>query len=116
MSTLCQGRIVHALDAICDPQGRNPKENRPFVVVSTPEEIDRDDDLHLVAISSRPPTSDDDVPLPWAAGGRCMTGLSMPSVAVCSWTERVPQDRVTVGRGFVRPSELEQILRNVFGE
>lgn len=106
-----QGRIVFPLDPVPDPQGQNPKANRPFVVVSRPQDIATGGPLHLVGISSTSLGGADEVELPW--GPNCQTRLSKRSVAICSWQIHVAQDRVEVSRGLVPPTELREILRRL---
>ena len=113
MSTLIRGRIVFPIDAVPDPLGVNPKPNRPFVVLSTPDEIKRGDDLKLVGITKDVTNAPDRhfVRLPW--GPHALTGLKVESVALCVWTVLVPQDRVTIGKCLVRPKELLEIEKKL---
>ncbi len=108
MPSITQGRIVYALDPIPDPQGRNPKRNRPFVVISTFAEIENGERLTVVGISRSVRGGPDEVELPY--GPSCHTRLRERSAAQCSWTTEIQQDRVEVQNGFVPPTYLRQIL------
>lgn len=114
MPSIIQGRIVYPIDPIPDPQGKNPKPNRPFVVISTPDEIKSGASLTVIGISSTVRNDSDEVELPY--GPICRTGLHRRSVAICSWKKSVEQSRVEVGRGFVRPVQLKEILLKARGE
>ena len=109
MPKVIQGRIVYALDPILDPQGNNPKANRPFVVISTLEEIESGADLRLVGISHNVYGEDVEVELP--CGDNCWTHIRHKSAAICSWVVRVPQNRVNVGKGIVPPFHLRTIIQ-----
>lgn len=111
MAEIIQGRIVYALDAIPDPQGRNPKENRPFVVISTLNEIAADGPIDGVGISRNVHGNEEEVELEWGPNAR--TGLADRSAAICSWRRSLDRDRLNVGSGYVKPKYLAQILRKV---
>ena len=107
------GLIVYALDAIPDPQRRNYKANRPFIVISENEYIAVSEDFEGIAISHSTWTDESDaVPIPFSFSThqRCYTALSTPSVAICNWKVVLNQDRVTTNRGYVKPTEMEMIL------
>ena len=111
MPNIVQGRIVYPTDPVPDPQGKNPKPDRPFVVVSTPQEIRTGADLRLVGISRDVFGYEDEVELPW--GPNCHTYLRQRSAAICSWIVSVPQNRVEVSRGIVPPLQLREILHKI---
>lgn len=106
--SLIPGRIVYSIDAIPDPQGQNPKPGRKFVVVATKAEISSGDPLFVVAITSEINGGNDEVNLSW--GPKCRSGLTMPSVALCSWTENIDPTRMDVSKHHVMPTELKQIF------
>jgi hypothetical protein len=108
---IVQGRIVYPTDPLPDPQGKNPKPDRPFVAVSTPQEIAAGAYLRLVGISRDVLGKEDEVELPW--GPNCHTHLRQRSAAICSWIVSVPQNRVEVGKGIVPPLQLREILRKI---
>jgi len=110
MSTLCRGRIVWA--ETLDPQGRNPKQS-PCVVVTATEEIVPGTPLVAVAITgtagAAPP--EDEVEIPWHADRRhSRTGLTAPSVAVCSWRVALLPEAVRSFGGVVPAGPLLRIL------
>jgi hypothetical protein len=105
---LVQGRIVYPVDPVPDPQGKNPKANRPFVVISTRREIENGAELRLVGISRDVYGKDDEVELPW--GPMCHTQLRQKSAAICSWIVSVRQDRIEASKGIVPPVQLRAIL------
>ncbi len=113
MPSLFQGRIVFALDPIPDPQGRNPKANRPFIVISDNEYIAANPDVVGVAVSSKTFYDGDNiVALPLHQGyPQTYTKLDKPSVAVCDWTASLPQSRIDIGNGYIKPKELKAILQ-----
>lgn len=108
MPAIVQGRIVFPLDPIPDPQGRNPKARRPFVVISPPQDILSGAPLAIIGISSTFHGGEDEVELPY--GPNCQTGLRQASAAICSWMVSVGQDRVEVGKGYVKPVLLQRIM------
>ena len=105
----CYGRIVHVRSAVPDPQGRNPKAGRPFVVLTPPKEIEAADSLLIIAISHE--VGDDvdyAVELPWGRG--CSTGFTEPgSFAICNWHRDHPKSDLDVKASFIKPKELYQI-------
>ncbi len=113
MAVIVQGRIVYLSEALPDPQGHNPKSNRPYVVITPNESIKRDGFVEVVSISSSfdYPLADDLVELPFGKG--CHTKLTSPSVAVCSWRACIADTLVSATRGFVTPRILKQILNTV---
>ena len=88
MTTIVQGRIVYALDSIPDPQGRNAKPNRPFVVVSITTDIQVSQSLTLLAISTGVYGKPEEVEIP--NGPNCVTRLRQQSAVMCNWEARVP--------------------------
>ena len=66
MPSLVRGRIVYPKVAIPDPQGQNPKEGRPFVVISRDEQIQQGGRIQAVGITGERHQSPADhyVPLP----------------------------------------------------
>src|SRR5207244_4208879 len=83
--SLIQGRIVYPIVPIHDPQGRNPKPGRPFVVISRNEEIAQEDRVLAVGITGELDQSPADHCVELPHGPRCKTGLSKPSAALCTW-------------------------------
>jgi len=76
--SLIQGRIVFPLTPVPDPQGRNAKPNRPFVVVSPDSVIRTSGPVELIGITSEnyPDQANDQVELP--AGPKTRTKLREP--------------------------------------
>ena len=111
MASIVQGRIIYALDPIPDREGRNPKKNRPFVVLSTDDELKLGDDLFVVAISHTVVGAAEEVELQW--GRNSLTHLPTKSAAICDWTTTLTRSRVDVRKGFVRPVYLREILQKV---
>ena len=64
MAAIIQGRIVYPVDPVPDPQGRNPKSGRPFVVISDLQSIRTGGVLRLVGISRDVYGKDEEVELP----------------------------------------------------
>jgi hypothetical protein len=48
--SLVRGHIVYSHIAIPDPQGQNPKQGHPFVVISRDEDIKKGDSIHAIGI------------------------------------------------------------------
>ena len=88
------GDIV-IVEALLDPQGRNPKD-RACVLVTPSAEIAEGGPLDVVAITSKlpAPLPRDHVPLPWHPLRHPRTGLNKPNAAVCSWLSEVEWGRV----------------------
>jgi mRNA-degrading endonuclease toxin of MazEF toxin-antitoxin module len=111
---LMQGRVIYPKIAIPDPQGQNPKEGRPFVVVTTNDGIKKGGPIFAVGITTAFDESHSDllyVPLPYGPSAR--TGLKRDSAAVCAWVIDIPQDRIDIGPGYVHPSLVAQIAEKI---
>ncbi len=109
-----RGQIVYALDDIPDQNGRNPKPNRPFIVISPNEYIAVSFDLEGIAISGNNWQADDThIELPHSNHSFCHTGLTKRSIAVCSWKVVLRQDRIESKRGHVKPDLLSLILQGM---
>ena len=112
MSFQC-GAIVCAANVL-DPNGKNPK-NRFVVLIR--DFAAGDETLFGVAITSTfsYPLSEMMVSLPFSQNpkGRCKTGLSRDSVAVCDWIVGFAIDDLLEQTGFTPPMELEEILKRV---
>ncbi len=102
--------VVFAQDQ--DMRGGNRK-NRPVVLVN--DFTDEDEFAVGVAITGEfarplPPTS---IPLPFqrkGSRGRCQTGLTKDSVAVCDWLVHTRADGILERIGYLPPEPLEHIL------
>jgi hypothetical protein len=73
--SIVRGRIIYPKIAIPDPQGKNPKTGRPFVVISRDEDIKNLDHVQAIGITGELKESPPDhyVELPW--GPTAKTGL-----------------------------------------
>jgi hypothetical protein len=107
------GRIVYPLAPVADPQGRNPKPGRPFVVVSTPQEIKSGSALKLVGITSELHSSPPDhyVALPY--GKHALTRFDEACAALCTWQITLEASEVEVSNRLVRPAIVETIRERV---
>ena len=110
MAAIFQGKIVFLSEALPDPQGHNPKPNRPYLIVTPTTEIKSDGYVEVVAVSHSfdYPLTEDLVELPFGRG--CHTKLSSPSVAVCSWRASIAFGIIRSTGGFVSPKVLASIL------
>lgn len=114
MRSLFQGRIVYVRDPVSDPQGNNPKENRPFVVISPQEVIDAKGEVLLVGISKSQETKAElAVELPH--GYQSKTKLRVPCFAVCNWLINRSRTDFDVGDGYIKPKQLKEILEKSEG-
>ncbi len=113
MPALVPGRVVYPKVAIPDPQGQNPKEGRPFVVVSRREDIEKGEPILAVGITTELASSPAEhyVALPFGPTAR--TGLKQKCAALCTWLIEIPAEKLDVGKGFVRPDLLEEIVRKL---
>jgi mRNA-degrading endonuclease toxin of MazEF toxin-antitoxin module len=111
--SLVRGRVVYSKVPIPDPQGQNPKEGRPFVVVSRDDDIKQGQSIQAVGITSELQSSplDHYVLLPY--GPNAKTGLRQKSAALCTWLIDISPENVSVGKGYVRPDLVEQIVTRV---
>jgi len=110
---LIQGRIVFPRTPIPDPQGRNPKPGRPFVVVTSTQDIPSADVIQIVGITDELTESPSEhyVPLQW--GPHAKTRLRSRSAALCTWLVSVNKLDVDIGAGYVVPSDILQIVNKV---
>jgi mRNA-degrading endonuclease toxin of MazEF toxin-antitoxin module len=111
--SLVRGRIVYPKVAIPDPQGRNPKEGRPFVVISRDEEIQKGDTIQAVGITGELHESPTDHYVELPSGPNAKSGLKQKSAALCTWLIDIAQDHVEVSKGHIRADLLEQIVVKV---
>jgi hypothetical protein len=111
--SLIRGRLVYPTIAIPDPQGQNPKEGRPFVVISREADIKKGDSIQAVGITSELQSSPPDhyVPLPY--GPNAKTGLKQQSAALCTWLIDIAPDKLDIARGYIHPDLVDQIVRKV---
>jgi hypothetical protein len=111
--SIVRGRIIYPKIAIPDPQGKNPKIGRPFVVISRDEDIKNLDHVQAIGITGELKESPPDhyVELPW--GPTAKTGLKQKSAAPCSWQIEIPKSQVDVGKGFVRADLVDAIYAKV---
>jgi mRNA-degrading endonuclease toxin of MazEF toxin-antitoxin module len=111
--SLIRGRIVYPRIAIADPQGRNPKEGRPFVVISSDAEIQNADTIHAVGITSELQSSPEDqfVLLPY--GPNAKSGIKQKSAALCTWLIEISVVKLDVARGYVHPNLVDEIVKKI---
>ena len=113
MPAIIRGRIVYSKIAIPDPQGRNPKPSRPFVVISHDEDIKNLDHVQAVGITGELRESPDEYYVEWAWGPAAKAGLKQKSAALCSWRIEIPKAQLDVGKGFVRADLVDEIYAKV---
>ena len=113
MPSLVQGRVIFPKIAVLDPQGRNPKEGRPFVVITTTEDIQNNGSIFAVGITGMIDSSHADryVTLPYGTTAR--SGLKKESAALCTWLIDVLPAQLTIGTGFIDPRLVAQIAEKV---
>jgi hypothetical protein len=109
---LVQGRIVYSKVPIPDPQGRNPKPRRPFVVITRTEDIAASG-IQAVGITDELSESPADhyVALPWGAHAR--TGLTKKCAALCTWLINTEPHKVEIGSGHVSAKYVLAIIEKV---
>jgi mRNA-degrading endonuclease toxin of MazEF toxin-antitoxin module len=110
--SLIQGRIVFARKALVDPQGKNSKCDRPFVIISPTDQILPGQFVVGVAISSDqigPPDNRVDLPF----GDNAKTGLRIKCAAICDWLVALKQDELDFGTGFLSATYLEEIIKKI---
>jgi mRNA-degrading endonuclease toxin of MazEF toxin-antitoxin module len=113
------GDIV-IVSSLLDPRGRNPKD-RPAVVVTPSEDINKEKFIYVVAISTSfpDPLPEDHVAIPWQRPRHPRTGLNERNAAVCHWVELVDRDQIDRVLGRVPNAELariQEILERLFDE
>ena len=113
MPSLVQGRIVYSKVPIPDPQGRNPKPGRPFVIITRSGEIAASDTVQAVGITDELGESPKDhyILLPWGENAR--TGLKTKSAALCTWLVSISRDKLEVGRGHINAELVLAIVEKV---
>ncbi len=111
MPLLIQGRIVYPKVAILDPQGRNPKPDRPFVVITRTDEIRDDGTVQAVGITTTLDQSPADhlVMLPYGPTAR--TGLKVKSAALCTWVIDIACDQLDFDQKHVSPVLVAEIIK-----
>jgi len=106
-----QGQVCSAL---ISPGRGNPKL-RPVILVTPTPEIAAGEPIVAIAVSTTftEPLSPDQIELPWERNGRCITGLSKRSVAVCTWLMKIRASDIREIRGCVPPRALRRILERI---
>ena len=113
MPSLVRGRIVYPKVAIPDPQGQNPKAGRPFVVISRDEEIQSGDSIQAVGITGELHQSPADHYALLPYGPTAKSGLKQKSAALCTWLIDISQEKLEVGKGYLRAALVEEIVKKV---
>ncbi len=113
MPSLVPGRIVYSDVPIPDPQGKNPKEGRPFIVISNADEIKSRGLLCAVGITSSIDQSPADNLVTLPSGPTARSGLKKKSAALCTWLDLLEPDKVQFGKGFIRADLVDQIVTKV---
>jgi hypothetical protein len=112
-NVLIQGRIAYARISIADPQGKNPKTNRPFVIITHFDDIKGAETVQGVAITSELAGSPDAHYYKLPTGpGRRKHGCSDDSAALCTWIENLNPDDLDMG-GFLEPRFVHAIVIKV---
>ena len=106
-----QGQVCSVL---VRPERGDPK-NRPVILVTPTAEIRPGAPVVAVAVSTTfsESLSPDQIELPWERSGRCITGLTRRSVAVCTWLIPIRIEDIREVRGFVPAPVLLRILRRI---
>jgi mRNA-degrading endonuclease toxin of MazEF toxin-antitoxin module len=108
-----QGRVIYSKIAVPDPQGENPKEGRPFVVVTTNGDIKKGGPIYAVGITTTFDHSRTDIYVPLPHGPSARTGLKRESAALCTWVIDIPPDQIDIGPGYIHPSLVAQIAERI---
>jgi mRNA-degrading endonuclease toxin of MazEF toxin-antitoxin module len=100
------GHIV-IVEAMLDPQGRNPKD-RPCVVVYAPPNDSQDRSYRVVGITTTLPDelTVDHVALPWQRPRHPVTGLNQRNAALCTWVAVIDESRIARRIGNAPPRPL----------
>jgi hypothetical protein len=110
---LVQGRVIYPKIPVPDPQGKNPKVGRPFIVVTINEDIKKGGPIYAVGVTTIFDASQSDLYVPLPYGPTARTGLTRQSAALCTWVIDIPPDQVDVGPGFIHPSLVAKIGENI---
>src|SRR5436190_15945632 len=111
MPKLIPGRIVYPSVPVPDPRGKNPKEGRPVVVISTESEIAAGGRVTVVGVTSTfdKPLGPEFVKLQW--GHQSPSKLRNESVAHCGWVYTVPVRFLDNRGGIIQSKELAEIRK-----
>jgi mRNA-degrading endonuclease toxin of MazEF toxin-antitoxin module len=105
--------LVYAKIPIPDPQGHNPKQGRPFVVISRNEDINQGGVIHAVGITSELQSAPAECYLLLPYGPNAKTGLKQKSAALCTWLIEIAPERLEISRGYIHPDLVDQIVKKV---
>jgi mRNA-degrading endonuclease toxin of MazEF toxin-antitoxin module len=111
--SLVRDRGVDPKVAIPDPQGHNPKDGRPFVVISRDEDIKKGGSIQAVGITGELHASPADHYVVLPSGPTAKSGLKRKSAALCTWLIDISPDKLDVGKGYIHPDLVEQIVTKV---
>jgi len=109
---LRRGSVVINTVQMHDPNGVNPKANRPLVVVSSNEDIGCNPDTVVCIAISKSGSSNYSITLPWNSTGNVSTGLRSPSFAVCDWQVKVPIGNL-VEKGRLKVATLYAVMQKI---
>ena len=109
MPSLIQGRIVYCTVGVCDPQGNNPKPNRPFVVITHDDDIKTHERIQAVGITDELGLSPADHYHELPSGSGCSPG----SAVLCTWIVRLNKADLDVKSGFLKPKHVYEIIEKV---
>jgi mRNA-degrading endonuclease toxin of MazEF toxin-antitoxin module len=109
MDPLGPGRIFWATF----PGERGAGKERPMIVTTRRRDIVRTSQVFAVVCSTdfAEPLGPNEVRLPFAPDGRCVTKLREDTVAVCDWTTPYPVDRIQRTGGLVPTHLLKEICK-----
>ena len=113
MPSLIQGRVIYPKVAIPDPQGHNPKEGRPFIVMTTNDDIKKGAPIYAVGISTTFDASNKDIIVVLPYGPTARSGLKRESAAVCNWIIQIAPDNIDVGPGYIHPRLVIEIAEKI---
>ncbi len=109
MPSFVRGRIVFSKRALPDPQGENPKQGRPFVLLSSESGLIKSVYVFIVAISDMD-KAPDETSVPLAFGPQSLSRLEKPSAAICNWMFRIKTDDLESATvRTVEPDEHDRI-------
>ena len=114
MAIIHQRGAILLIAQVTDPQGQNTKD-RPVVLIQ--DFADTDALAYGVAITGafEKPLPESVISLPFHRGGKCRTGLTKESVAVCTWRVGIDPSSILKRIGITPPRELLRILEQIQG-
>ena len=113
MPSLLQGRIVYCRKPVPDPQGRNPKPNRPFVVLTHNDDIKGQSRVQGAGITDELHLSPKDHYYPLSTGPGSVHKCTPGSAVLCTFLVSLDVADLDIGEGYLKAKQVFDVIEKV---